>query len=408
MYMSNICLPTMKGFAELPAVVLELVFSHLTVFELLEAAKVCTTWRALINHTRFWFKRLHHQWGIQIHPDLKSKLIGSQVNQSDTLSLLQDACLYREDYSIMYYHLTGLTYEDCEDGTADKFDWRCIENDESCEIEEEEFILFSALLIIYKPSKITIRLKSDPESIRNKGIFWLVLSYNSCEEVEIEDLYSFGNLFNSTYMIMEQFNDIKCRVIQMWTAVNTIEVLPTTIEDLRLSLLWHPTTHKTVDPGIAHLTQRFPKLRNLGIHLKLKMETEHLPHLPDLTNQLGLAGNDLYLSDLSENDHIQWAVNTAKTLQPPSGRYGYLCLLSCSLHIEQLCELVLQLAAAGVTIFSGVYISTSLGLLEHNKLRTVTLRTFNCCIRIYANDTCLKLNESIWTKTLRERTGFPI
>ncbi|CAL4128051.1 unnamed protein product [Meganyctiphanes norvegica] len=338
----------MEGYADLPVVVLELICSHLTVPELLQATQVCITWHALINNPRVWFKRLL-QMDIQINPDLKSKLQGSHVNKSKTLSLLQGTCLYEEDVSSPKSHF------------GNRVSWI---------IEERDINVTSALLVSRTPGDVTVRLRSDPDSIRNIDIFFLVISYHSCD-VFVEDLYCWRNASNSNKKLLKQICLSRmCNVKKMWTAVQTA-VLPTTIRHLRLALLVNPTTKKTIDPGIAHLIQRFPLLQELGIHVRADMVTDHLPHLPYLKKN-GDPSTDIYLSELSEDHHVQWAVNTMKTLRPLTGGYGSLVLPRCSLHEDQLYELIDRMAAAGVTNFRGIAISFSQGNTKQNQLPNFT------------------------------------
>ncbi|CAL4238052.1 unnamed protein product [Meganyctiphanes norvegica] len=46
----------MESYAELPATVLENIFSYLKVTDLLQVGKVCTTWQAPLNRTQFWLR----------------------------------------------------------------------------------------------------------------------------------------------------------------------------------------------------------------------------------------------------------------------------------------------------------------------------------------------------------------
>ncbi|CAL4096703.1 unnamed protein product [Meganyctiphanes norvegica] len=150
-----------------------------------------------------------------------------------------------------------------------------------------------------------------------------------------------------------------CEVGKLWTATNTIEALPKHVNELYLGILVDPTTGKAQDPGLAHITQRYPGLNKLVVQIKAGAMTEHLQHLPDVTRTTTVSHNitisectSLLLSHLSDESHIQWAVKTARKLQPLRD-YGHLYIPRCSLNMEQVCELADGLKDAGVKV-SGV------------------------------------------------------
>jgi len=61
----NSIMPT--GFAALPTVVLEEIFSHLAIKELMVAEQVCKTWNCILNQKRFsrrefWIKKMNNEF----------------------------------------------------------------------------------------------------------------------------------------------------------------------------------------------------------------------------------------------------------------------------------------------------------------------------------------------------------
>ncbi|CAL4115696.1 unnamed protein product [Meganyctiphanes norvegica] len=281
------------GYADLPAAVLELVFSYLTVTELLRAAQVCTTWQALINHTRFWFRRMY-QLGIQMNPELKSKLIGSQVDQCDTLRLLQSACLYEEDAASLQLYVGG---------SAENMD-----NGRWWEIKEEDILVASVLLLSRMPRKVSLRLRSDPAHIRNIGIFLLVLSFNSCD-VSIEDLYSWRNSCNSSDQLLDKLNACKrCRLLDFKGNLSPLFIseLPDTITKLSLSIR---------DPQVLSGLQTviLPKLKWLTVHIEGQSVAANTLSKLRWAQRL-----HLYVSNLCDGDE-GWLATAAYAMMPASG-----------------------------------------------------------------------------------------
>ncbi|CAL4091015.1 unnamed protein product [Meganyctiphanes norvegica] len=208
-------------------------------------------------------------------------------------------------------------------------------------------------------------------------------------------------------------NMAECVVRKLRTAVHTTDTLPTTLERLYLRLLVEPVTldarkrgiwstlqrfiqlgglekgHLAVpdywlaqDPGFAHLTQHCSRLEYLGVHVRVEAVTKHLPNLPNVRY------TSLYLPQLTKEDHLQWAVDTARALQPPRLGYRHLFLPNCGLHVRQLCKLVGQLAVAGVTVQQGgdVVVSSNHSESEQYHLLEATRQNLHCRLKWYQSD----------------------
>lgn len=168
----------------------------------------------------------------------------------------------------------------------------------------------------------------------------------------------------------------RCEVNDLYTVVNTIEDLPISVKRLRLGLLKDSATGAALDPGLSRITNACPQLTSLGVHIMAGTSTEHLFPLPcDIQD-----GTCLYLSNLSDQHHIQWAADTVKRMQPPWSGYLHLYLPSCRLNVDQLCELISQLAAAGVIMKwqGAVWVSSNHSVRDMHKLRDVTTRNLDC------------------------------
>ncbi|CAL4135394.1 unnamed protein product [Meganyctiphanes norvegica] len=171
------------------------------------------------------------------------------------------------------------------------------------------------------------------------------------------------------------------------TAAATTDALPTTLKQLYLGLLVDPTSGAAKDPGLDCLTQQCPHLELLGVHVKSGSGTDHLPNLPKLQHQ-----PYLYLSQLN-NCYLQWAVETARTLKP-SGGYFKLCLPSCDLRVQQLCDLVRQLSTAWVVVGNAIVISSPHSNQEEWQLKQETRKFLHCDLLWYQNDEELRCKES--------------
>ncbi|CAL4082595.1 unnamed protein product, partial [Meganyctiphanes norvegica] len=175
----------------IPLEVLELVFQHLKVTEVFQAAQVCSTWRALINCTHFWFKRML-QLDFGMDPELESQLKGSQIYPEDTLRLLKGACLYKEDAPAF------LSYVEVSAETL-----KSMGNGGKLTINEEQLHAASVILLCQTPTGVSLSLRSDPKSIKDLIIFIMVLSYNSCDDVSIQDSYGWRNLCPLSKQLLE-------------------------------------------------------------------------------------------------------------------------------------------------------------------------------------------------------------
>ncbi|CAL4065688.1 unnamed protein product, partial [Meganyctiphanes norvegica] len=342
--------------------------------------QVCTSWQAFINCTSFWFRKMH-QLGIEINPNLKTKLMGSNVDHSDTLILIRTACLYAEEPSSL--HL------DRERNQYHAFSDRWL-------IMEEDLLTTSVFLLTgtSPPDSITLNLGNDPESIRNLDIFLLVISCrpegNKCD-IDIKDMYGWRNLRKSSNQWMELLNHKRCMVDELHTAVDTIDILPYTLQKLRMGLVLDSASGVVRDPGFARLNQRCPFLDDLSVHVKAGMVTHYLPRLPIVMEGYGESGiyPNLYLSQLSDDCHLSWAVETARTLQPLSKGYSHIILPSCGLSLEKLCELLDQLARAGVTVQISFLVSSQHSEQEFHQLYAATRRILRCTLRWAQNDDTL-------------------
>ncbi|CAL4200187.1 unnamed protein product [Meganyctiphanes norvegica] len=222
---------------------------------------------------------------------------------------------------------------------------------------------------ITKNTKINI----DKVIIKNEERNLPFLSYcNSIDECILRNLW--WELDSSAP------NMSSCQIRMLWTAVYSTEALPTTVKYLSLGLLEDQTIGVVKDPGLAQLTQRCTLLTELGVHVRAGMVTEHLPQLPDVEYI------NLNLSRLNNDHHLQWAIDTALKLQPARSGYWGLTLPSCGLQPEQLYELVIQLAASGVTVYNRVCVSSRHTNDEQNHLEDAINAAFSCALFWYQDD----------------------
>merc|ERR1739842_125116 len=111
--------------------------------------------------------------------------------------------------------------------------------------------------------------------------------------------------------------------------------------------------------------------------------TRHLSRLPDIGKHS--SKTSLFLPSLSDYEHVQWAVDTAKTLQPTSG-YFNLFLPRCGIWVSQLCELMKELATAGVIVNNVVAVSSGHSRQETEQLRFATRKALHCDLNWCQND----------------------
>ncbi|CAL4098015.1 unnamed protein product, partial [Meganyctiphanes norvegica] len=74
---------------------------------------------------------------------------------------------------------------------------------------------------------------------------------------------------------------------------------------------------------------------------------DQLSQLPELS---GRNYHYLWLSQVTEDHHVTWAINTAKQLLPRSGGYRWLVFPRCGRTCEQLKTMVAAMGAAGITV----------------------------------------------------------
>ncbi|CAL4098018.1 unnamed protein product, partial [Meganyctiphanes norvegica] len=104
----------------------------------------------------------------------------------------------------------------------------------------------------------------------------------------------------------------RCDVVKLWTAVDRIEQLPTTVEVLFLGLPRVRSTGELTDPGLQQLPRHCPKLELLHVHIAAPDDPrrldDQLTQLPELS---GYNDRSLWLSQVTEDHHVTWAINTA-------------------------------------------------------------------------------------------------
>lgn len=357
-----------EGYADLPEAVLEHILGYLTTTEVLQAVQVCTTWQAIIDRTNFWFtavnKKLRmHQRVAQINLILKSKQL-SQACQADTLRFLKGICLNREDPSYFLSYIKG---------TGNNMDIG-----HSWGIEEEDVMAVSVLLLFRRPLIIVLTLRSDPARIRFIDIFLLILESHKDCNISIRNLGGWRCLLNSNIQPLKQVDAYeRCKVQWLWTAIDKSDSLPRTVQHLFLGLLKDPAnTEAVLDPDLASVIQRCPKLKLLGLHVRAGSSIEHLPPLPDLTDKYDRPCVCLYLSEV-DNNHLEWAVKTARALQSTSG-YRSLSLPDCRLQTEQLHQMVAQMADAGMKVTRSLMISSHYCFDDETQLRAATRTSLHC------------------------------
>ncbi|CAL4122909.1 unnamed protein product, partial [Meganyctiphanes norvegica] len=115
------------------------------------------------------------------------------------------------------------------------------------------------------------------------------------------------------------------------------------------------------------------------VNVRVGMSTEDLPNLPNVM-WLRRPGTMLYLPKLTNSQHIEWAVDTAKNLQPSRFGFIYLYLPSCGLCVNQLCDLVSKLASAKVIVRWAVVVSSNHSDQEVQQLEEATRNALNCAL----------------------------
>ncbi|CAL4121235.1 unnamed protein product, partial [Meganyctiphanes norvegica] len=173
-----------------------------------------------------------------------------------------------------------------------------------------------------------------------------------------------------------------CDVRELWTAVDRIEQLPTTVVALFLGLPRVRSTAELTDPGLQQLPRYCPKLEDLHVHIAAPDDPrrldDQLSQLPELS---GSNYHSLWLSQVTEDHHVTWAINTAKQLLPRSGGYRWLVFPRCGRTCEQLKTMVAAMGAAGITVRHRVIISSPAAhtALEQQELQAAVRIAFPSC-----------------------------
>ncbi|CAL4072366.1 unnamed protein product, partial [Meganyctiphanes norvegica] len=152
----------------------------------------------------------------------------------------------------------------------------------------------------------------------------------------------------------------RCYVKYLWTAVDCIATLPTSLRKLHLGVTREQSTGEVIDPGIVQLPRHCLQLDQLDVHIAAPddaaagISDDRLPQLPGLIG--GGGSRSLWLSQVSEAHHVTWAINTAKRMEPRCGGYNKLVIPRCGLLCVQLKTMVA--AMAGITVTYKVIISS--------------------------------------------------
>ncbi|CAL4066630.1 unnamed protein product, partial [Meganyctiphanes norvegica] len=178
-----------------------------------------------------------------------------------------------------------------------------------------------------------------------------------------------------------------CDVRELTTCVAKIEDIPKTVKWLRLGIMADPVSKMACDPGFSRLNQHCPELISLAVHLKPTTGISHLPRLPDLKDEDGDSSIRLWLSQVTDDSHVLWSIDAARTLLPRSGSYRYLYLPSCGLSVGQLVALVKGLSAAGVRVKHYLIVSSPHSQQQEAQLKAATATAHHGCdLDWYDND----------------------
>lgn len=330
-----------SGFNDIPEAVFHHILSYLTAPEILQAVQVCTAWQAIIDRQNFWFKIVNQK--IRLHPyynEIKLILKSKELTQScpaDILRFLKGICLNRDDPSYFLSYIRG---------TKNNMD---IEN--SWDIDEEDIMAVSVLLLFRKPQIIDLELRSDPARIRFMDVFLLVLESHKYCVISIKNLGGWRSLLNSNKQPLKQVEAYeRCDLNWLQTTVVDIAALPRGVSFLWLGIL-QDESGRAINPGLERLNSHCTELEHLGVHIRAGADLNDLGPPPDKKPWL-------YISGLQE-DNLDWAIKAAQKLQPSGGSYYGLSLPSCGLEtVSQLVTLVQCLFQADVRVDWPLSVST--------------------------------------------------
>ncbi|CAL4234844.1 unnamed protein product [Meganyctiphanes norvegica] len=335
------------GVAQLPSIILELVFSFLPVKELLLSAQVCWSWKHLIDKTRFWLKKIKRD-GIKLLPELEHDLISHDA-QDQVITCLKDACKYKFLIGDKN-HTEQNFFKDFGDLT-DSYD----DNISYWTVHEDKISVASALLIFSKPKTVSVRLIQKHSEIPDLILFIKILSHCDCGVV-LRDIYSWRTADSTSSELLNilTLENKKCKLtMEFQGSITSLAHLPRSLRIISIILTQDHTSLKSI-PGLeklvtydeSHPSYPVPLVLSLRVHVIAGTNISSLPPLPIVENY-GINRTCLFLSKVSETS-ISWAVETAQRLQYPGSSYNFLLFPKSSLTADNIDNLLESLAAANV------------------------------------------------------------
>lgn len=335
------------GVAQLPAIILEIVFSFLPVKELLMSAQVCWSWKNLIDKTRFWLKIIKKD-GIKFLPELEHDLINYDV-QDQVIVCLKNACKYKLLIGDKN-HKEQTFFKDFGDLT-DSYD----DNISYWTVHEDKIDVASALLIFSKPKTVSVRLIQKHSHIPNLLLFIKILSNCNCGVV-LKDVYSWRTANSSSSELIKILTSVnkKCKLtMEFQGSLSSLVDLPRSLRIISIVLTKDhadlnsiPGLEKLVSYDENHPSYPVPLLLSLRVHVIAGTDVLTLAPLPIVENY-GINRTCLFMSNVNKSN-ISWAVETAQRLQYPGSSYNFLLFPKSSLNAIDIDTLLESLAVANV------------------------------------------------------------
>lgn len=254
---------------------------------------------------------------------------------------------------------------------------RDMEDDGHWRISEDKVRIAAIMLCFRKPQLIELELYSNYSNLNQ---VWLLVSQlvNVQTEVHIKDFASWRRpMRSSTDELIHRLtqSQSRCQITLFRGSVQNLDKLPSSIMNLSLSF---GSDHQVLGSakGLAELTQRFPYLDEMRVHIVPGLNVQNLPPLPS-----GRCQSSLFLSGIGSR-HLRWAVNAANKMRPRGidSQYRYLVFPSSQLIRQTSMKLLRFLEETNQIQFWELVIASP--FLERNaetKLVTATRRYWPNC-----------------------------
>ena len=235
------------NWATLPIEVMYLVFHQLPIQSVLYTIpKVCQEWQEILDQVSYWWDRLHYE-GLHVRRKHRLDLI-KNIDPSRIIHLLQETrLLHAETLSPSYTQA-----DDFDDGGI----WM---------VSEQQVTLSSICLLFRSPRVIIIDILSKASDVKDLDILLLQLSHCDCQ-VHLKDRFSWNmtDPLSTSEMLLKYLvrDDIKCKLNSFCGSIESINNLPKSIERLSIAIT-KKTSGNAIDPGIEHLKDAFPALKEL-------------------------------------------------------------------------------------------------------------------------------------------------